>query len=230
MNKALTLYLLSLISLVALGQRLPRNIDGFHYDLTFDVLMSSDLELSGPSNGHQLSFMQSLEFSDKGGWGFGYGLGFGFHNTYNNLGIVKSNIAGNTTTHISILPDSAYSTNKQNTSYFDLPLELRYGGNQDMKGRRFRFQIGIRPGVRLSGSTYLRKDEYAVRYYRISELNRWHIPAYFRLGYGQWSLYASYDLLPYFDSGEYTVIENNAATQKSLTSIHMMSAGVSFTF
>lgn len=192
----------------------------FSYDFTYGFLIPSqtvdNLQQEWYSNCHSFAFLGEVPFSHS--TGFGYGLGFSIYNLHNNLHYVDNDpaIGGNP----DVLPaDSSYNANKQNISFIDLPLELRYRGKTNKKGKFFRVVVGAKVGYRLSGSAYHRDDDFAIRRYRIFTTTPWRVQAYTRIGYGKIALFAGYELLPTLN-GQPKLLPSNL-------NYHMVNIGVS---
>ncbi|GGH67929.1 outer membrane beta-barrel protein [Phaeocystidibacter marisrubri] len=212
-----------LLPLTVFGQNMSGPEGKFIYDLTYDLLVPSQsvdgLQQEWYSNGHSFSFMGERSFVE--GFGFGYGFGFSIHNLHNNLAYVE---VDPTSVSMTLLSDSLFNINKQNLSYFDIPLEIRYRGRSTQKGWFFRMSAGVRLGYRLTGSAYHRADDHAIRQYRVFTTSPYRAKVYARVGAGKVTLYAGYDLIPMLQDQN---PPPNVPGDFEITKFRMMSVGLS---
>lgn len=95
-----------------------------------------------------------------------------------------------------------YKRYKFNTAYISAPFELRYFSNTYNRNKGFKAAIGMQVGTLLSGHTKgLRgvdgsniKDKVTTKRY----LTPWNFAATARIGWGNMSVFASYNLTPVF--------------------------------
>lgn len=104
---------------------------------------------------------------------------------------------------------NTYSKNKLKASYLTVPLLLEFNTSADAD-RSFYFAAGVIGGVRMT-SKVKRKGEFDGKEFEQKEkgtygLNSFKLDATARLGYGNWGAYASYALLPVFDTGKTTAV------------------------
>lgn len=154
-----------------------------------------------------LNFMEGKLDIIKGYVGVTSGLGlnvtnFSFRNNY-----IYNYDAGNDNTPGSITASKDtvvnYSKNKLRTTYLTVPVLLEFTTNRD-KGEDFYLAAGLVGGVKLI--TKLKRESDQSGYERkFSEkgdygVNPFKVDALVKLGYGDWGVYASYNLMPTFDT------------------------------
>jgi hypothetical protein len=113
-----------------------------------------------------------------------------------------------------------YSKNKLKAFYLQVPLLLEFNTSNDPK-KSFYFATGVVAGVRLSSKlkrkieneNFSTKDKIKGTY----GLNPFKLDALLRVGHKDWGLFASYDLIPLFD------------TQKT-SAVYPFNFGISYNF
>jgi len=98
---------------------------------------------------------------------------------------------------------SNYSKNKLRANYLTVPLLIEFATNAD-EDKSFYLAAGVVGGVRLS-SKVKRQGEIDGKNFKQQEkgvygLNPFKLDAMVRMGYGSWGAFASYSLMPLFDS------------------------------
>ncbi len=225
-NSVVFLFLLFTSGL--LGQIKPKSADWFSYDLTHDLFLDAPGSLTQGiwSNGHSFTFTGDYSISKN--FGLGYGLGFHSNNYYNNLRITTNPANG-----AEVFTTIEYDTvdfNKLTVQYIHLPLELRFRGTPNAKGRFFRFYIGGRVGVRVNSYSQYVTDKVNITFNDLGSLNRFNYGIYGRIGYHYFNVFAYYGISPLFESGS-QLVENMGTPQAStfeLDQIRTLSVGISF--
>lgn len=100
---------------------------------------------------------------------------------------------------------SVYSKNKLRANYLTVPLLLEFCTNAD-EDKSFYLAAGVVGGVRLS-SKVKRAGEFEGKEFKQQEkgvygLNPFKLDATVRMGYGSWGAFASYSLMPLFDTSK----------------------------
>lgn len=131
--------------------------------------------------------------------GFTTGLGFSFtQQAFKNNYVLQSNADSVYATIDTVVN---YSKNKLRATYLTLPLLLEFGGK---KKDGFYLATGVVGGVRI-GSKLKQKGEVDHKIFKeenkgIYGLSPFKLDATIRLGYGFFGAFASYDILPLFDT------------------------------
>lgn len=222
-------FLLSLALLICCNilsaQLSERNRDLFIYDLTQPQYLNAatGIDQVWYSNGHNLSLMG--EWMPSRSFGFGFGLGYTSENYHNNLRISTSQASGKEV--YELLPDSAFSSISQNVKYLYLPLEIRIRGGKISKDWVFRLTLGARAGVRIGSEARYETEEVKLEYQNLGDLNRFRADLYARIGYGPFSLYASYGFTELYTGGTLTEAENGEIKQNQMSDIRPLALGIS---
>ena len=98
-----------------------------------------------------------------------------------------------------------YSKYKITTAYLEAPFELRYFENRDNRNKGFKAAIGLRAGLLVGAHT---KGVVKVDGSKVAEkintrryLEKWRFSATARIGWGNFSLFGSYNLNALFAQG-----------------------------
>ena len=133
------------------------------------------------------------------------GVGFGLERyKFNNFKTLGYNAAQDTV----FMVDSQFSNLRKSkliTNYLDIPLELRFSTRPDDPNRSFKISLGFKVGVLFDSYT---KQKYSddgekkkVKDKQNYNLNPIRYGAYFRIGGGNLSVFAYYNLSPLFKNG-----------------------------
>ncbi|MEO6669907.1 MAG: outer membrane beta-barrel protein [Ferruginibacter sp.] len=188
-----------------------RSADHFMLQFSIDswsgAADSVSSRIKGFSKGFNSYIMYDLPFKSDQRFSVGLGIGIstssmGFKNTY--VDIASKNAQ---------LPFTAvdsldhYKKFKLATSYLEIPLELRFTGNPERPGKTFKIAIGAKVGTMLNahtkGKTLLDGTGATIR----SSVDKISTKNYFnstrlagtaRIGYGYFSLFASYNFTTIF--------------------------------
>jgi hypothetical protein len=139
---------------------------------------------------------------------FAAGLGIGTSNIYFKKQRVIMNTASNSITFqdMTDTEQQSYKKVKLNTAYLEAPFELRYFANKLNRNRGFKAAIGMRVGMLVGAHT---KEKHAVGNVNIVEkvntkryIQSWRFAPTLRLGYGNFSVYGSYNISQLFNAGQ----------------------------
>ncbi len=185
------------------AQYIPEQGEWLHFSYSKLQLLNApeQLEQKWNSNGWQLMFMWENLFARRSHWGIGYGPGFSGNYWHTNLNI-KTNPGGAPNTYTYLAADSTYKTNRFSATYFDVPVEIRFRGNSDGKGRYFRFYFGGLVGYRINSSSHIKVGDYNVTYHGIGDLSRWRYGVFVRTGWWLFNAYVYYGINPVFEPFE----------------------------
>lgn len=221
MKKSL-LALLIVFTTITSAQIKPKSQDFFAYDFSYNILTNgpSGFEQAGFSNGHSFTFTFDKPLSKR--ISIAYGVGFHSDNYYSNLQIITNPASG---AEEFTLDSNTASSNEFSAQYIHVPLELRFRGKLNDKGRFFRFYVGARAGVRINSYSNYVTNKIDVSYNNLGTLNRFDYGVYTRIGYHYFSLFAYYGLSPIFDSG--AVLDNTGANY-NVDQMRTLNVGLSF--
>lgn len=185
-------------------------------DLGVNGLMTYDNQVAMPSGLEpmDLNYAKSYVF----GWNMwqknihiyrnnvnlGTGLGLSWYH-YNLRG--SYSFPANVDYTFPVADSLAYSKNRLNIAYANIPLFLEFNTNNEDASRSFHIAVGAQAGYNvfknkvkqkyeLDGRTYKRKikDDYNVNPFKIDLIGR--------IGYGNFSLFATYSLTPLFEANK----------------------------
>jgi hypothetical protein len=227
--KQLSTVLLSIGLLVgssAEAQLRPKFKDWFFYDVSHVQFLNapSGLAQNWFSNSHSFSLMAESSLGDN--FSIGYGLGYRSENYYNNLRIQTQQITGEEI--YTLLPDSSFSSNRQNFNYLFIPVEFRFRAKENSKGQFFRLYLGANLGLRLASYAEFETEVLKQRYYGLEDLARFRADGYVRIGFDNLNLFVSYGFTELFSKGQAFYSQPSGQTEQSdLNPIRPLAIGVS---
>jgi hypothetical protein len=139
----------------------------------------------------------------KSHFSFATGLGINANVVYLNSQLLAVSDTGLKAATARFIPDTAnYKRYKFVTTYLQAPFELRYFGNNDNRNKGFKAALGLQVGTLLGAHTKgLRavegtnvKDKVSTKRY----LSTWNFAATARIGWGNFSVFGSYNITPVF--------------------------------
>jgi hypothetical protein len=167
---------------------------GFH---TWALPSSSNIRLS--QRGHDLGAYLCYDFPlARKNFSFAGGAGIGSSNIY--LKDQRISLADTSRANLfaNFVSDTSYKRFKLSLNYLEFPLEFRYYGNNDNRNRGFKLAIGAKVGTLINAHTKGFTTT-AIGNFREKENNRrffesWRIVPMARIGWGNFSLYGSYQI------------------------------------
>jgi Outer membrane protein beta-barrel domain len=172
------------------------------------ITKPDDINVKWYGRGIGLYFMYDMPFGNSP-FSIAPGFGLGSDNIFHNGLFSQDTISG--TTFLKPIPDTiTYNNNKLNTTYLEVPLEIRYRSEPDSKNRSFKVAIGFKAGfllqsyVKYSGNATtfgIPRDDAKIRHYRVPNINDIRYGLTFRVGYGPFNLKAFYSLSTLFKQG-----------------------------
>lgn len=186
------------------------------FDLGVNGLMTYDNQIAMPAGLEpmDLNYSKSYVF----GWNawqknihiyrnnvnLGTGIGMSWYH-YNLRG--SYTIQPNMTYSFPVADSLNYTKNRLNAAYINIPLFLEFNTNNEDAGRSFHIGVGAQAGYNvfknkvkqkyeLDGRTYKRKikDDYNVNPFKVDLIGR--------IGYGEFSIFATYSLTPLFEDNK----------------------------
>ncbi len=142
----------------------------------------------------------------KSHFSFAAGIGVGTSNIYFNDQEIRLTDTGSAAEQVRFALESKdYSRYKLATAYIEAPFELRYFGNNTNRNKGFKAAIGMRAGTLVDGHT---KGVRTVEGTKVVEkvdtkryLDKWRFSATARVGWGNFTLFGSYNLNTLFKDG-----------------------------
>jgi hypothetical protein len=144
----------------------------------------------------------------KSNFSFAAGIGISTSNIYfkDQKIVMNSNSNSVTFQNVDTNGTDFYKKNKLNTVYLEAPFELRFFGNKENRNRGFKAAIGMRVGLLLGAHS---KDKHTLAGPAIVEkvstkryIQTWRFAPTARIGWGNFSVYGSYNLSPLFNNGQ----------------------------
>ena len=137
---------------------------------------------------------------------FAAGVGVGISNIYlKDQEIVLTDTGSNIGARF-IAETEDYKKYKLTTAYLEAPFELRFFGNKENRNKGFKAALGFRAGTLIGAHT---KGRYTVGGTKVGEkfnsrrfLESWRFAGTVRIGYGNFSLFGSYNLGPLFKENQ----------------------------
>ncbi len=142
----------------------------------------------------------------KSNFSFAAGIGVGTSNIYFEDQTLRLTDTGAAASQVRFVPETQdYKRYKLATAYIEAPFELRYFGNKANRNRGFKAAIGLRAGTLVGAHT---KGVRTVDGTKVVEkvdtkryLDKWRFSATARVGWGNFSLFGSYNLNTLFKDG-----------------------------
>lgn len=101
-----------------------------------------------------------------------------------------------------------YKKSKLSTTYLEAPFEIRFYANKANRNRGFKAAVGMRVGLLMGTSSKTRHSAPDMPSLIVEKANsnrytqKWRFAPTVRIGWGNFSLYGSYNLSPYFNTGQ----------------------------
>jgi hypothetical protein len=167
------------------------------------ILGDSAKDINLKRRGHDLNAYICLDFPlQKQHLSFSPGIGIGSSHVYLDSMIMPLTRAGSTYNTVQFLTDTSNTRYKVSLVYLEAPLEFRYYANPTNRNRGFKASVGAKVGTLVKAGNKaviangVKSKESARRYNE-----KWRITATARVGYGNFSLYANYQITEVFKAG-----------------------------
>lgn len=180
--------------------------DQLIFDLTWENFVNkpSDLSYRWYNNGFNMAFMYDVPFSSSSHMSIAIGLGFSTQSYYSRYEIVSDSVEDGTYSNWERVSDTTIKNNKMSTSYFEVPVELRYRSRPNANGYSWKFALGGKAGYQFdahSKTTKINaqngvKEKY--KSYVFPDLQEWRYGVYVRAGYGKVNFTCFYSVSPFF--------------------------------
>ncbi len=180
-------------------------------DLWQDVPSDIDLRTINQGVGFYAMLNRPIAKTD---FSIALGIGVSSHNFYSDAIPILSRNSAN-------LPDGntifetlgnyynkpvAYSINKLNLTYIEIPVELKYKTIAE-RNKRFRISVGFKIGYNISNHTKYRgedviemtSEQVVIKKSNIRNINDWNYGIIGRIGYGRFNIMTYYSLAKIFD-------------------------------
>ena len=153
------------------------------------------------SRGFNFYFMYDLQIK-KSRVSFAAGIGMSWVNIYNNSELLDSTGSG---ASFKVLPHyyDTVKINKIVTTWIDIPLELRIRTNPDKLNQVWKFNVGIKFGIRVDAytKTVTENPHLLIKKSPYPDFNLFRVGPTLRIGYSSFNITGFYSLLGVFKSG-----------------------------
>ncbi len=220
--KKILFIVIALISVSAASAQEKKKLGGF-MTRTGDHLMlqlSSDHWMGAPDSissrmkglarGLNVYVMLDQRFKSSPQWSVAFGVGVGTSGMYFKNMTVNLKSKTNTLPFNNVDSVDHFKKYKLATSYLEIPLELRFTANPEMESKSIKAAIGVKVGTLLNVHTKGKnlEDKYgtAINSYTAKEtgkgfMNSTRLAATARIGYGNFSIFGSYQFNNIFKDG-----------------------------
>jgi hypothetical protein len=173
------------------------------------------ISIKSLSRSANIYFMLDFPFKTDPRWSVALGAGISSSNIYFDKTIVD--IAGSTTkiNFRDVKDTSQFKKFKLSTNYAEAPLELRFSANPEKTGGGFKVALGAKIGTMINahtkGKNLQTKSGTAINAYTVKEtskryFNGTRLSGMARIGYGNFSLYGTYQITNLLKEGVGPVI------------------------
>lgn len=189
------------------GDHLMLQITSDHWIGVPDSIKS---RMNGFARGANVYVMLDKRFKSMPKLSVAFGLGVGTSNIYFKNTYIDIKSKTNTLPFTDVENADHFKKYKLTTAFLELPLELRYTANPERENKSVKAAIGVKVGtvlnVHTKGKTLLSSTGTQINSYTAKEtskgfINSTRIAATARVGYGNFSVYGSYQLNNIFKDG-----------------------------
>lgn len=186
------------------------NKDRLIFEVTWNTWLNTNdtvIDVLGRSRGFNFYLMQDLPISKN--ISFGAGIGLGHSSIFNKSWFTKEDSTMNTL--ITPMADSVASRltkNKLASTFFDIPLELRFRSSPDSRNNNFKMAIGVKGGFNINNHTKYDGVNLAdwpngikFKQFDVPNLAKFRYGLTGRIGYGAFNLVGYYGLNTVFEEG-----------------------------
>lgn len=197
-----------------MGGFMTRTGDHLMLQLTSDYWMgtpdSINNRINGFARGANVYVMLDQRFKSSPQWSVAFGLGVGTSNMYFRNMVVDIKAKTNTLPFKIVDSIDHFKKYKVTTAYLEIPLELRFTFDPQNESKSVKVALGAKVGTLLSvhtkGKILLDKNGATVNSYTAKEtgktyFNSTRLAATARIGYGNFSLFGSYQFNNIFKDG-----------------------------
>lgn len=189
------------------GDHLMLQLTSDHWTGVPDSIKS---RMNGFARGANVYVMLDKRFKSSPKMSVAFGLGISTSNIYFKSMVVNIKSKTNTLPFINVDSTDHFKKYKLTTAFLELPIELRFTANPQNESKSVKAAIGVKVGTLLNvhtkGKTLLDKNGVQINSYTAKEtgkgfFNSTRIAATARVGYGNFSLFGSYQFNNIFKDG-----------------------------
>lgn len=189
------------------GDHLMLQLTSDHWTGVPDSIKS---HMKGFARGANVYVMLDQRFKSNPQWSVAFGLGVGTSNMYFKNMVVDIKSKTNTLPFRSVDSIDHFKKYKLATAYLEIPLELRFTFDPENESKSVKAALGVKVGTLLNvhtkGKILQNKNGATINTYTAKEtakgfFNSTRLAATARIGYGNFSLFGSYQLNNIFKDG-----------------------------
>jgi hypothetical protein len=189
------------------GDHLMLQLTSDHWTGVPDSIKS---RMKGFARGANIYIMLDQRFKSSPQWSVAFGLGVGTSNMYFRNMVVDIKSKTNTLPFRNVDSVDHFKKYKLTTAYLEIPLELRFTFDPENESKSIKAALGVKVGTLLNvhtkGKNLLDKNGALLNSYTAKEtgkgyFNSTRLAATMRVGYGNFSLFGSYQLNNIFKDG-----------------------------
>jgi hypothetical protein len=193
-------------------RNMPRSGDHFMIQLGYLTWngVPDSINTSGIPRTANVYFLFDFPFKTNPHWSAAIGAGVGTDHMYFDKTNVGIKDATPKLVFRNLADTNSFKKYKLATTYLEAPVELRFSSNPDNSKKSFKAAIGVKAGVLLSaavkGRTLENKGGSTINNYTLKEksknfFNKNRMAATARIGYGNLTLFGSYQITTLFKEG-----------------------------
>lgn len=157
------------------------------------------IETKAFSIGYEFGIFKEIPISKTGKIAYAYGLTYSLNVVHHN-GSFSYVSNSNTDNYTQLTKEtSIYSKNKLNTSYIEIPIEIRF---RKIAKPKIRFYPGFKAGVLLNMHSTRITSDTKHKIYRQKNRMKYRYGPTLKLGIGKFNIYGFYSLTPLFEKGK----------------------------
>lgn len=166
--------------------------------------------LKGLSRGANIYVMLDKPFKGNPRFSLGFGIGVGTSNMYFKKMAVDLTAGSSKLPFVNLDSSDHFKKYKLTTAFLEIPLELRFTADPENSNKSIKAAVGIKVGTLLNahtkGKTLQNKNDQNINSYTAKESNKRHfnttrLAVTARAGYGNFSLFGSYQINNLFKDG-----------------------------
>jgi hypothetical protein len=189
------------------GDHLMLQLTNDHWTGVPDSIKS---RMNGFARGANIYVMLDQRFKSSPNWSVAFGLGVGTSNMYFKNMIVDIKSKTNTLPFRNVDSVNHFKKYKLTTAFLEIPLELRFTADPANESKSIKVALGVKVGTLLNahtkGKNLLDKNGAAINSYTAKEtgkgfFNTTRLAGTARIGYGNFSLFGSYQFNNIFKDG-----------------------------
>lgn len=177
----------------------------FHYDTWMNT--NDEIQITGFGRGFSGHISYDFPINESH-FSFAPGIGISSSNIFFKNQLLNLNQIGDQIEFIDIESNktSSYKQSKYNYTYLEAPFELRFFSNKNNRNKGFKASLGMKVGLLMGAKTRVKHTlagpTIVEKVNSKKYLATWRFQPTVRLGYGNFSVFGSYQISSLFNPGE----------------------------